>query len=68
MNMRKLKGKIAEAGLTQRELAKRIGVSENTLARKIKGIRDFTIGEANRICEELEIKDPIQKADIFLTL
>lgn len=61
----RLRGKIAGAGMTQRILAKKIGVSENTLNHKINGKRDFTIGEIDRICSALNISDAEEKALIF---
>ena len=62
----KLKGKIVEAGMTQGELAEKIGISQNTLSRKIAGRRDFTIGEIDRICDVLHITENEQKCQIFL--
>ncbi len=66
LDAQKLKGKIVEAGITQGELAKRIGISQNTLTRKLTGRRDFTIGEIDRICNVLQITDNSLKAQIFL--
>lgn len=66
LDTKKLKAKIVEEGLTQKDLAKKIGVSENTLTRKINGKRDFYIGEIDKICEALHISDNSLKAQIFL--
>ena len=66
LDSKKLKGKMVEAGYTQGQLAKKIGVSENTLTRKLNGKRDFTIGEVDRICDILSIHDGVTKAQIFL--
>lgn len=66
LDAQKLKGKIVEAGMTQGELAKTIGISQNTLTRKLTGRRDFTVGEVVRICDALHITDNGQKAQIFL--
>lgn len=66
LDAKKLKGKIVEAGMTQGELAKKIGISQNTLTRKLTGRRDFTVGEIDRICAALHITDNGQKAQIFL--
>lgn len=66
LDTNKLRGKIAEAGYTQGELAKKIGISQNTLTRKLTGKRDFTVGEIDRICSALDITDGVQKAQIFL--
>lgn len=67
LDVLKLKGKIAEAGYTQGALATAIGVSPNTMTRKLTGKIDFTIGEIDRICEVLKITDNAQKAQIFLS-
>ena len=66
MENRKLRGKIAEAQLTQRQLAKRIGMSVNTLTGKLNGSRPFKVGEVSAICDVLNIHDAEEIADIFL--
>ena len=55
MRMRKLLGKMAEAGVTQRELASSIGISENTLSSRISGRSPFKSSEMESICRELGI-------------
>ncbi len=62
----KLKGKIVEAGYTQRSLAKEIGMSKNTLNSKVNGKIPFNTDEIERICVTLCIVDPMEKASIFL--
>lgn len=49
----KLLGKIREKGLTQVELAKKIGISEATLNFSLKNKRPFKQDEIIRICEIL---------------
>ncbi len=66
VNTNILRGKIAENGLSQRELAKKIGLAETTLSRKISGEKDFKLGEAEKICKALGITDNRTKAQIFL--
>lgn len=66
MRMNKLKGKLAEAGYTQRLLAEEIGMSKNTLNSKINGKIPFNTDEIERICICLSIVDPVEKASIFL--
>ena len=66
MGMRKLRGKMAEAGFTQRSLAAAIGISENSLGAKIKGKRSFKTDEIEEICKILGITDCVEKAEIFL--
>nr|DAT45812.1 MAG TPA: helix-turn-helix domain protein [Caudoviricetes sp.] len=57
LDVRKLRGKVAECGLTQGEFAKKIGICTNTLARKAKGERPFTTEEADRIIAALDLTD-----------
>ena len=66
MLQNKLKGKIVEAGYTQRSLAKEIGMSKNTLNSKINGKIPFNTDEIERICICLSIVNPVEKASIFL--
>ncbi len=54
-NISKLKGKIAEKGMKQYELAEKIKVNKSTLNRKIKSGENFTLGEAIRISKALSL-------------
>jgi len=47
----KLKGKIAENNLTQKEAAKIIGVAHNTFSRKMNGKTPFTLPEARKLAD-----------------
>lgn len=67
MMISKLKGKIVEAGYTQRALAAELGMSKNTLNNKITGKTSFNMDEAMRLCELLGIQDNAEKAQIFLS-
>lgn len=58
MNANILKGKMAEKGYSQERLAKEIGISTNSMSRKILGERQFRLGEVIRICDVLDIDDP----------
>lgn len=62
----KLKGKIVEAGYSQRSLALELGISKNTLNAKINGKLPFNTVEIEKICEKLGIHDCVEKASIFL--
>lgn len=63
----KLKGKIAEAGYSQRSLARELGISKNTLNSKVNGKVPFNTVEIERLCEKLGIYDGAEKAAIFLS-
>lgn len=55
-NYAKLLGRIRECGLTQRELAKKIGISEGTLSAKLNNQFAFTVTEMNSIRRVLDIQ------------
>lgn len=59
-----LKAKITEMGETQKSVAKAIGISENSLSRKINGVREFRLSEMYKLCEYLKIENP---KNIFFT-
>ncbi len=58
MNANLLKGKMAEKNVTQAELAEAIGISANSMSRKLLGKRTFTLSEAVAISNYLEIDKP----------
>lgn len=62
----RLKAALAREGVTQREIAKRIGISKNTLCNKINGKSNFNTEEATEICSILKIENNEEKALIFL--
>lgn len=57
VNVNLLKSYMVKAGYTQKELAKLLGISEQTLTRKLKK-RVFGTDEAAKIVELLSIDDP----------
>ena len=57
VNVNLLKSSMVKAGYTQKELAKSLGISEQTLTRKLKK-RVFGTDEAAKIVELLSIDDP----------
>lgn len=61
MNVARLKGIIAENGLSQRDVAKAIGMSEKTFYTKMKKGK-FGIDEAEAMIQLLKIENP---ASIF---
>jgi len=58
MNANKIKAKIVERGMTQGEVAKIIGISPNSLSRKLLGKRDFLLSEVIALCSVLELDNP----------
>lgn len=62
----KLRGKIAERGLSQIMLARATGMNKSTLSRKMRRGEAFTIGEASKIASILNLtKD--EAVAIFFT-
>lgn len=57
VNVNLLKSYMVKAGYTQKELAKLLGISEQTLTRKLRK-RVFGTDEAAKIVELLNIDDP----------
>ncbi len=62
MNPNLLRAKITEIGLTQAQVANGIGISSNSLSRKLSGKREFKLSEVTKLCEFLNISNPI---DVF---
>lgn len=67
MNLNKLKGKIIEADKSKKLLAEYLGISVQALGKKLNGKTKITTDDAYKCCEFLEIYDPIEKAEIFLS-
>ena len=51
----KLKGRMAEKGVTQKQLATLLNISENALSNKFKGVSAFNSKEIAMICNHLDI-------------
>lgn len=58
MNRNLLRAAIVEQGLTQGELAKLMGISSNSLSRKLRGKRQFTLNEVDSITRILQLQNP----------
>lgn len=57
MDYGKLLGRIREKGLTQVDVANKIGMSAATLNKKLRGHTEFTQSEILTLCNVLEIDD-----------
>lgn len=57
MNVLKLKGKIAEEGKTQVELAKRLNISTQSFNAKLNGRSVFDIEEVKKLIDVLKIEN-----------
>lgn len=66
LNSKEFKGKMVARGYTQKELAKKLNMSENALSLKIRGKNSFTLDEVEKICGVFELEEPGDKCKIFL--
>ena len=66
MDYLRLLGCIRAAGMTQTDIAKKIGVSPATLNKKLRGHTDFTQTEIRSLCQALSIPDA-EIPDYFFT-
>lgn len=62
MSFDKLKGKMTEGHLSQKNMAQKLGITVQALNAKLNGRSQFTLGEVVEITEMLSLKDPV---DIF---
>ena len=53
MNVSKLRGAMAENGISGRAMADRLGISDKTFCSKMKGRSSFTIEEVEMMYEQL---------------
>jgi len=64
VNLKKLRGKIAETGHTYVECAAAIGRSTTTFSSKMRGKISFSVDEANKLSSYLELNAQ-EQIDIF---
>lgn len=64
MNSNKLKGKMVERKYTQKNLAKEIGITPQSLNAKLNKRSQFTLDEVTKLISILDIKNPVE---IFFT-
>lgn len=67
MNINKLLGIMAEKRISQRQLARLLGKSKNTICSKLNGKSNFDTEEVVAICKILDITDNATKGEIFLS-
>lgn len=65
MNYDFIRGRIAENRTSQKEIALKMGISQQSLSRKLNGKRPFTLKEATKLSDLLSIP-PEKRAEIFL--
>ena len=65
MNIRKLKGKLVEMGFNTETLAVKMNIDRSTLYRKLNKGEKFTIGDAQKIKDALNLTND-EARDILL--
>lgn len=55
INTKRIKGRMAEMGITQKDVAKRLGIAQPTANQKINNIRPMDLDEAEKLASLLEI-------------
>lgn len=58
INTNKIKGRMAELELTQKDVAKMLNIAQATANQKINNVRPLTLVEAEKLCEILEMGIP----------
>lgn len=56
INSNKLKGRLVEKGLTQKDVADILGIAQPTVNQKINNVRPMGLNEAEKLAELLDIK------------
>lgn len=57
LNVRKVRGRLAELGLTQKDVAKALGIAAPTASQKLNCVRPLNLTEAEQLAELLQISD-----------
>ena len=57
MDTLKIKAKIVENGLTQKDVAKALSIAEPTVSQKINNIRPTNLNEAKKLMDLLKISE-----------
>ena len=61
-----LRSKMALHGMTQKKVAKQLGISANTMSSRMTGRSSFTLDEVDKLCDLLKIREDSEKKLIFL--
>jgi len=57
INSRKISGRLAELGLTQKDVAEALGIAQATASQKINGIRPLYLSEVEKMAKLLQLQD-----------
>lgn len=56
VNTRKIKARLVELGLSQKEAAKALGIAQPTVNQKINNVRPMDLDEAEKLANLLQLK------------
>lgn len=56
LNTRKIKGRLVEFGLTQKDVANALGLAQATVSQKLNGVRPLYLEEAETLAGLLKIE------------
>lgn len=57
LNTKKIKGRMVELGLLQKDIAAALNIAQTTVSQKINGVRPMTLQEAERMAKVLNIQN-----------
>lgn len=57
LNVNKVRGRLAELGLTQKDVAKTLGVAASTASQKLNRVRPLYLDEAEKLAVLLQLED-----------
>lgn len=57
LNVSKIKGRLAEMNLTQKDVANALGIALPTASQKINRVRPMDLDEAEKLAKLLQIQD-----------
>ena len=66
VNCAALKKAIKDSGIKSKFIAEKIGISPNSLSRKVNGQSDFKLSEVDAMCDILSVDEQCKK-NIFFT-
>ena len=57
LNVAKIRGRMAELGIGQKEVAQAIGVAQSTASQKLNRVRPMDLDEAEKLAKLLQLSD-----------
>ena len=57
LNVAKVRGRMAELGIAQKDVAQAIGVAQSTVSQKLNRVRPMDLDEAEKLAKLLRLDD-----------